>query len=159
MDGDAQSYNNCIMVEFSVDRTADLWNPPRFWWLRRTQATSWIRARLRPCRTKSIQGWTNAHALWLHTGPIYGLRAFYQGSPQTFVLYPGNPTDDQHTFVRQLYINYYQREARSAGLGSVDKRDYFVRQQYRLRRQPAGSRGSLLLRFQRVHGLGCQSLP
>jgi hypothetical protein len=114
MDGDAPSFNDIIVVAFYVDHPFN-----------NTDADASGDAILRlppgsghgfsvvlPGRFRDGQ----VHTLYGYTwDPCYGMRHFWQGSPQTFVLTPGNPTDDPHTFVRQVYIDYYRREPDQPG--------------------------------------------
>jgi hypothetical protein len=109
-DGDAPSYNQTIAIHFYVDRQAGFNTVPDF-----GVEASLIRppggghgfSAVIPARYRDGQ-W---HVLYGYTSdPCYGLRHFWQGSPQWFLLTPGNPIDDHRTFVRQLFIDYYRRE-------------------------------------------------
>jgi hypothetical protein len=115
IDGDAPTYNETIQVIFYIDRTVNLNTAPDAGGqasLRRPPGSGHgfsvvLPARYRDGKTHTIYGYTS--------DPCFGIRHFWQGSPRTFVLTPGNPIDDHRTFVRQLYIDYYRREPDQAG--------------------------------------------
>ena len=114
MDGDAPSFNDIIPIAFYVDRPFDSTD---------ADATGEAILRLPP---GSGHGFSvvlprrfrdgQVHTLFGYTwDPCYGMRHFWQGSPRTFVLDPGNPIDDPRTFVRQMYIDAFRREPDQAG--------------------------------------------
>ncbi len=118
-DGDAPSYNQTIVIHFYVDRQA---NFPH------TIPDFGVEASLRR-PLWSGHGWTAVvparyrdgqwHVLYGYTSdPCYGLRHFWQGSPQWFLATPGNPIDDHRTFVRQMFVDFYRREPDQASWDS-----------------------------------------
>ena len=115
MDGDAPTYNQTIEILFYVDRTVNLNTPSDGGGqasLRLPPGSGHGFALILPARYRDGQ----VHTLYGYTSdPCYGVRPFWQGFPRTFVLTPGNPIDDPHTFVRQLYIDYYRREPDQPG--------------------------------------------
>lgn len=118
IDGDAPTFNDSIQVNFYIDQPWDYYHPENgfagqaYASLRIPPGSGHGFSFVIPSQYRDGQ----VHTLYAYTwDPCYGMNHFFSGSPQNFVLQPGNPIDDPHTFVRQLYIDLLRREPDQGG--------------------------------------------
>jgi hypothetical protein len=119
LSGWAADADGAVMMLFYVDRTVDPNNTNTdiggYAMLRLPPGSGYGFSFVLPSRYRDGQ----VHTLYGYTSdPCYGIRPLWQGTPQSFLLTPGNPIDDPHTFVRQLFIDDYRREPDQSGWDS-----------------------------------------